>query len=128
MLNRNALCTITFISVTCLIAIVYPNVSDVLGILGGLNATAIQFLVPSNILKNFNIYSALLCQSKWRKVFITNEFGKNNLLRSALSNWIYQCLHNHLQNCYTLRCHRKRLNLLIWAFHIFIYQLDWYNN
>ena len=75
MLNRNALCTITFISVTCLIAIVYPNVSDVLGILGGLNATAIQFLVPSNILKNFNIYSAMLCQSKRRKVFITNEFG-----------------------------------------------------
>ena len=42
------ICTASFIAFTCFLAIVYPNVSDVLGILGGLNATAIQFLVPSN--------------------------------------------------------------------------------
>ena len=35
-----------FIAVTCLLAIVLPNVSTVLGILGGLNSTSIQFLVP----------------------------------------------------------------------------------
>lgn len=44
---RNIVCTFSFIAFTCFLAIVYPNVSDVLGILGGLNATAIQFLVPS---------------------------------------------------------------------------------
>jgi amino acid permease len=39
--KENLVCTVSFISITCFIAIVYPNVSDVLGILGGLNATAI---------------------------------------------------------------------------------------
>jgi len=39
-------CTGIFIAVTCFLAIVFPNVSAVLGILGGLNATSIQFLVP----------------------------------------------------------------------------------
>jgi hypothetical protein len=41
MMFRNLVCTTVFIGFTCFIAIVYPNVSDVLGILGGLNATAI---------------------------------------------------------------------------------------
>ena len=40
-------CTGIFIAFTCFVAIVYPQISDVLGILGGLNATAIQFMVPS---------------------------------------------------------------------------------
>jgi amino acid permease len=44
--KENVVCTGIFIAVTCLLAIVFPNVSAVLGILGGLNATSIQFLVP----------------------------------------------------------------------------------
>lgn len=51
-LYRNIICTFSFIAFTCFLAIVYPNVSDVLGILGGLNATAIQFLVPSKYITN----------------------------------------------------------------------------
>lgn len=44
--KENIICTASFLAFTCFLAIVYPNVSDVLGILGGLNATGIQFLVP----------------------------------------------------------------------------------
>ena len=44
--KENIICTSIFISVTCFFAIMYPNVSSVLGITGGLNATSIQFLVP----------------------------------------------------------------------------------
>lgn len=44
--KENLVCTGIFIAVTCFLAIVFPNVSAVLGILGGLNATSIQFLVP----------------------------------------------------------------------------------
>jgi hypothetical protein len=39
--KENLLCTGTFIGITCFIAIVFPDVSSVLGILGGLNATGI---------------------------------------------------------------------------------------
>jgi amino acid permease len=44
--KENILCTGIFTAVTCFLAIVFPDVSSVLGILGGLNATSIQFLVP----------------------------------------------------------------------------------
>ena len=44
--KENIVCTSIFISITCFIAIVFPKVSDLLGIIGGLNATSIQFLVP----------------------------------------------------------------------------------
>jgi len=44
--KENIVCTSIFIAVTCFLAIVFPDVSSVLGILGGLNATSIQFLVP----------------------------------------------------------------------------------
>jgi hypothetical protein len=44
--KENIICTFTFVAITCLISIVFPNISDVLGILGGANATSIQFLVP----------------------------------------------------------------------------------
>ena len=40
------MCTSIFIAVTCFISIVFPDVSSVLGVAGGLNATSIQFLVP----------------------------------------------------------------------------------
>jgi hypothetical protein len=39
--KENIVCTGIFIAVTCFLAIVFPNVSAVLGILGGLNATSI---------------------------------------------------------------------------------------
>jgi hypothetical protein len=44
--NENIVCTGIFIAVSCFLAIIYPNVSAILGILGGLNSTSIQFLVP----------------------------------------------------------------------------------
>ena len=44
--KENVLCTSIFLAITSFIAIVFPKVSDVLGIIGGLNATSIQFLVP----------------------------------------------------------------------------------
>ena len=44
--KENFVCTSIFIAVTCFISIVFPDVSSVLGISGGLNATSIQFLVP----------------------------------------------------------------------------------
>ena len=44
--KENIVCTGIFTAVTCFLAIVFPDVSSVLGILGGLNATSIQFLVP----------------------------------------------------------------------------------
>ena len=44
--KENIVCTSIFIAVTCFIAIIFPDVSSVLGIIGGLNATSIQFLVP----------------------------------------------------------------------------------
>ena len=44
--KENIICTFSFIALTCFFAIAYPNISDVLGIVGGLNATSIQFLVP----------------------------------------------------------------------------------
>jgi amino acid permease len=44
--KENFVCTAIFIAFTCFLAIVFPNISAVLGILGGLNATSIQFLVP----------------------------------------------------------------------------------
>ena len=57
------LCTSIFIAFTCFVAIIYPKISSVLGILGGLNATAIQFLVPSKkyIFPFIPISSDLLC-------------------------------------------------------------------
>lgn len=39
--KENLTCTASFIAFTCFLAIVFPNISAVLGILGGLNATAI---------------------------------------------------------------------------------------
>ena len=44
--KENIVCTGCFIGVSCFLAIIYPDVSAILGIMGGLNATSIQFLVP----------------------------------------------------------------------------------
>lgn len=44
--KENLVCTSLFIAFTCFIAILFPDISDVLGIIGGVNATSIQFLVP----------------------------------------------------------------------------------
>jgi hypothetical protein len=45
-MKENLVCTGIFISFTCFISIVFPNLSSIIGITGGLNATSIQFLVP----------------------------------------------------------------------------------
>ena len=44
--KENIVCTGIFISFTCFVSIVFPNLSSIIGITGGLNATSIQFLVP----------------------------------------------------------------------------------
>ena len=61
---RNIICTASFLAFTCFLAIVYPNVSDVLGILGGLNATGIQFLVPSNTIYFSDHVVLVICSVK----------------------------------------------------------------
>jgi hypothetical protein len=44
--KENFVLTGIFIIFTTFVAIVFPNISAVLGILGGLNATSIQYFVP----------------------------------------------------------------------------------
>ena len=44
--KENIVLTGIFIIFTTFVAIVFPNISAVLGILGGLNATSIQYFVP----------------------------------------------------------------------------------
>jgi len=45
-MKENIVCTAIFITFTCFVSIVFPNLSSIIGITGGLNATSIQFLVP----------------------------------------------------------------------------------
>ncbi len=42
--------------VSCSVSIFFPDISKVLGIVGGLSATSIQFMVPCNTKFVFNIY------------------------------------------------------------------------
>jgi len=47
---RNLLSTALFFVVTCSVSIFYPDISKVIGIVGGLSATSIQFMVPCKII------------------------------------------------------------------------------
>mmetsp|Transcript_17151 Transcript_17151/g.16372 ORF Transcript_17151/g.16372 Transcript_17151/m.16372 type:complete len:124 (+) Transcript_17151:334-705(+) len=44
--KENLVCTAIFVTLTCLIAIVYPNISQVLSIIGGFCACNLSYLIP----------------------------------------------------------------------------------
>mmetsp|Transcript_3214 Transcript_3214/g.5359 ORF Transcript_3214/g.5359 Transcript_3214/m.5359 type:complete len:130 (+) Transcript_3214:1205-1594(+) len=45
----NTVMTLSFLSITCFISIIFPNVSQVISILGGMIATSMCYLVPTII-------------------------------------------------------------------------------
>jgi len=99
--KENIVCTSIFIAVTCFLAIVFPDVSSVLGILGGLNATSIQFLVPmicsikvsGQSLKGFSnmikfLFFGFLCAVGYTNVGITiyRIFSGNDVIGRGPDN------------------------------------------
>ena len=71
MFYRNVIATILFFVVSCSISIFFPDISKVLGIVGGLSATSIQFMVPSNSISFYLIcdYSDSLKDNKQERLF-----------------------------------------------------------
>jgi len=61
--------TIQIVMITGAISIIYPDITSVLSIMGGLCSVTISYLIPS---KNSNVslllYSLLLCEDQWEEM------------------------------------------------------------
>ena len=90
----NLICTICFQVATCSVSIVFPNVSNVLAIFGGIASVNIVYIVPRkfpiNSLTFIISYSVLLSETatRGRPADFDEELSCHYLLRHDVPDWL----------------------------------------